>query len=180
MLCLELHSPKGTTMKLGEGVEAAIHCTALLGALPQGAVLPAAALAEKYGLSPSYLLKTLKLLVADGILTSISGPLGGYRLARGAEEITLRDIVLSVSGHAPAFRCQDIRRNGPCAGLDDGAFPRPCGISVAMLKAEAAYRDALAQTSIADLVQEYQETSSAPARAAQGAFLQSAVRGRGE
>ena len=144
-------------MKLGEGVEAAIHCTATLAGLPDKAVLSAASLAEYFGLSASYLVKHLKALVAQGILVSVPGPNGGYRLKGTPEEITLLDIVLAVEGREPAFRCQEIRRNGPCAELGDSAFPAPCGINRAMLKAEQAYRAVLAETRISDLVRQFRE-----------------------
>lgn len=138
-------------MKLGDGVEAAIHCTAVLAGIEGDATLPAAALAEYHGLSASYLLKHLKALVADGILDSVPGPAGGYRLGRRPEKITLLDIVLAVEGREPAFRCADIRRRGP-APLPASAYRQPCGIKVAMLKAEQAYRAALAETRLSDLV----------------------------
>lgn len=44
-------------MKLSEGVEQAIHCTAFLAGLSEDGVLSAAALAELHGVSTSYLLK---------------------------------------------------------------------------------------------------------------------------
>ncbi len=137
-------------MKLSDGVEWAIHCAMLLGALPAGATLSGKALAEFHGVAESYLLKHLKALAAAGILDSVTGPQGGYRLARPAERISLLDIVLAVEGDRPAFRCTEIRRRGPCA-LEDAAYPRPCGINTAMLKAEAAYRDALAREDLKSL-----------------------------
>jgi len=69
-------------MKLGEGVEAAIHSAAALAGLEAGATIPGSALAGQFGLSPSYLLKHLQALTAAGILESVPGPAGGYRLAR--------------------------------------------------------------------------------------------------
>ncbi len=145
-------------MKLSDGVETALHCTASLAGLPEGAVLPAAAMAAGFEVSPSYLVKHLKALVADGILISEPGPTGGYRLGRAASEITFLDIVLAVEGPQHAFRCKEIRRNGPCR-LGDDAFPAPCGIKLAMWKAEAAYRAALADVTIASIVEDFVETS---------------------
>ena len=43
----------------------------------------------------------------------------------------------------PAFRCTEIRRNGPC-GLKPADCRRPCEIAAAFAGAEAAYREALA------------------------------------
>ena len=104
-------------MKLGEGVEAAIHCAATLAGLEGAATLPGSALAEQFGLSASYLLKHLQALTAAGILESVPGPAGGYRLARAPERISLLDVVLAVEGALPAFRCGEIRRNGLCEAL---------------------------------------------------------------
>lgn len=141
-------------MKLSDGVEAAIHCVAVMAGIPEQSVMPASALAEHHGLSSSYLLKHLKTLVASGILESVPGPSGGYRLARNPEDITLLDIVLAVEGDEPAFRCREIRQKGPCR-LDASAFPKPCGIKRAMLRAEDAYRAALAATRLSDIVTEF-------------------------
>lgn len=145
-------------MKLGDGVETAIHCVAVLAGLTDGAVMPTAALAEHYDVSPSYLAKHLKALVAGHVLVSVPGPAGGYQLAKDPAEISLLDVVLAIEGRDPAFRCKDIRRNGPCVP-DDSAFPKPCGIKRAMLKAEQTYRAELAAVSIQDLVTDFQETS---------------------
>lgn len=145
-------------MKLGDGVETAIHCVAVLAGLTSGAVMPTAALAEHYDVSPSYLAKHLKALVAGHVLVSVPGPTGGYHLAKSPTEISLLDVVLAIEGREPAFRCKDIRRNGPCTP-DDSAFPKPCGIKLAMLKAEQTYRAELAAVSIQDLVTEFVQTS---------------------
>jgi Rrf2 family protein len=141
-------------MKLGEGVEASIHCVALLAGLDEGRSLSAAALAEFHGVSPTYLLKHLKELVHAGILQSVPGPNGGYRMARAPERVSLIDIVLAVEGPQPAFRCAEIRRRGPGAP-DATAYTKPCGINAAMLRAERAYRDALAAVSLAEVVADY-------------------------
>ena len=141
-------------MKLGEGVEAAIHCAATLAGVEDGATMPGAALAAQFGLSPSYLLKHLQALTAAGILESVPGPAGGYRLARAPGRISLLDIVLAVEGAAPAFRCGEIRQAGPAA-LPASAYVKPCGIKVAMLRAEKAYRAALAEEKLSDIVADF-------------------------
>lgn len=157
-------------MKLGEGVEAAIHCAALLAGVEKGATLSGAALAEMHGLSPSYLLKHLNALTAAGVLESVSGPAGGYRLARSAERITLLDIVLAIEGAQPAFRCGEIRQRGPVK-LPASAYARPCGISVAMLRAEKAYRAALAESRLSDIVAAYLAEADPRSVTASGAFI---------
>lgn len=138
-------------MKLGDGVEQAIHSVGMLAGLSEGGVLSAAALAEFHGVSTSYLLKHLQSLSSAGIVATVPGPKGGYRLARPTDNITLLDIVLAVEGPQPAFRCAEIRQRGPNP-LPGRYFTKPCGINAAMLKAEKVYRAELAKTTIADIL----------------------------
>ncbi|MFK0331057.1 RrF2 family transcriptional regulator [Rhizobium sp. NPDC090275] len=158
-------------MKLGDGVEQAIHSVAMLSGLSEGGVLSAAALAEFHGVSTSYLLKHLQALSGAGILHTVPGPKGGYRLARPAEKVTLLDIVLAVEGPAPAFRCNEIRQRGPNPA-PDRFFAKPCNISAAMLKAERVYRAELAKTTIADLGAELAEIDDGTIAARSCAFLE--------
>lgn len=137
-------------MKLGDGVEQAVHSVLLLSSLTSTGVLSAIALAEYHGVSASYLLKHLQALAGAGILQSVPGPKGGYRLARAPERITLLDIVLAVEGPEPAFRCAEIRQRGP-SPLQSRFYKTPCAVNVAMLKAEQAYRSELRKVTIADL-----------------------------
>lgn len=137
-------------MKLGDGVEQAIHCVLLLSGLSENGVLSAAALAEFHGVSPSYLLKHLQAMAGAGLLESVPGPKGGYRLARPADKITLLDVVLAVEGPEPAFRCGEIRQRGP-SPVAAHFFKSPCAVNAAMLKAERAYRAELKKITVADL-----------------------------
>ena len=138
-------------MKLSDGVEQAIHSVTMLSGLAEDGVLSAAALAEFHGISASYLLKHLQALSGAGLLSTVPGPKGGYRLAKTPEEITLLDIVLAVEGPQPAFRCAEIRRRGP-SPLPERYFTRPCQINAAMLRAERAYRAELAAVRISDIL----------------------------
>ncbi|SIQ03640.1 transcriptional regulator, BadM/Rrf2 family [Rhizobium sp. RU35A] len=140
-------------MKLGDGVEQAIHCVGLLSGVEGEGVLSAAALAEFHGVSTSYLLKHLQALSGAGLLETVPGPKGGYRLAKSPADISLLDIVLAVEGPQPAFRCAEIRQQGPNP-LPSRYFTKPCGINAAMLKAERAYRAELAKVSMADILRE--------------------------
>lgn len=137
-------------MKLGDGVEQAVHCVLLLSGLSEDGVLSAAALAEFHGVSPSYLLKHLQALAGAGLLESVPGPKGGYRLARPVDRITLLDIVVAVEGEAPAFRCAEIRQRGP-SPVAAHFFKAPCAVNAAMLKAERAYRAELKKVTVAEL-----------------------------
>lgn len=132
-------------------MEWCIHCCTVLAFLPAGAALPAARLAEYHGVPAAYLAKHLQALSRAGIVESVPGPRGGYRLARPATEVSLLDVVDAVEGAEPAFRCTEIRRRGPAAVSDRRAYAAPCAIAGAMGRAEAAWRAELAATSVGDL-----------------------------
>jgi Rrf2 family protein len=140
-------------MKLSDGVEQAIHCVGMLAGLSEDGVLSAAALAEFHGVSASYLLKHMQALSGAGLVATVPGPRGGYRLAKEPRQITLLDIVLAVEGPAPAFRCAEIRQRGPNP-LPGRYFTKPCRINAAMLKAEKAYRAELAKVTMASILEE--------------------------
>ncbi len=136
-------------MKTLEGVEWAAHACAVLAGLSPGASLNAAALAEFHELPPAYMAKHLQALVRAGVLTASRGGGGGYRLARPADEISLWDVQAAIEGPGPSFRCQDIRRNGPCAGCAPASLP--CDIASAFHAADAAYRAQLKTVSVAEI-----------------------------
>jgi Rrf2 family protein len=54
--------------------------------------------AQARGLPERFLLKVLQPLVRVGILNSIKGPNGGYRLAKPATKVTMLDIIEAVDG----------------------------------------------------------------------------------
>ena len=102
-------------MKLSDGVEWGVHACVVLAVLPPDAALPAARLAEYHGVPSAYLAKHLQALARAGVLETVKGPRGGYRLARPATDITVLDVVEAIDGDEPAFRCTEIRRRGPSA-----------------------------------------------------------------
>ena len=138
-------------MKLSEGVEWGVHCATLLAVLPPGSALPAGRLAEFHGVPTAYLAKHLQAMSRAGLLESVPGARGGYRLARPAASITMLDVVEAIDGVEPAFRCSEIRRRGPTA-RPAREYRVPCAIHAVMNRADDAWRTELRATSIADLV----------------------------
>ena len=138
-------------MKLSEGVEWGVHCGSVLAALPPGTALPAGRLAEFHGVPTAYLAKHLQAMSRAGILESVAGPRGGYRLARPAAEISILDVMEAIDGVEPAFRCTEIRRRGPSA-RPAREYRLPCAIHAAMNRADEAWRNELRVTSLDDIV----------------------------
>ena len=135
-------------MKLATGVEWAIHCCVVLS--QSDVPVPAQRLAEFHGVSRTYLAKSLQALSRAGLVASTEGRVGGYVLNRAPAAISVLDVVLAVEGDEPAFRCTEIRQNGPF-GLPQQKCVRPCGVAQVMADAEAAWRSSLAAVTIADL-----------------------------
>jgi DNA-binding IscR family transcriptional regulator len=59
-------------------------------------------------------------------------------------------VVLAIEGSEPAFRCTEIRQNGPLPASPT-VCRRPCGVNRVMQAAEQAWRAALREVTIADL-----------------------------
>jgi Rrf2 family protein len=137
-------------MKMGRGVEWAVHSCVNMSWTPPGEAVNSARLAALYNLPAAYLNKQLQTLVRAGVLTSISGPRGGFHLARPPESITVLDVVLAVEGPEPAFRCEGILGAFPDADPEEN-FVRSCLISQAMRHAELVWRQALARQTIAGI-----------------------------
>jgi Rrf2 family protein len=140
-------------VKISEGVEWGLHCLTLLATVPSDRALPAGRLAEFHGVPAPYLAKHLQALSRAGLVATVPGRRGGYQLARPAAEVTVLEVVLAIDGPAPAFTCTEIRRRGP-AGLPDRHYRTLCGVHRTMARAEDAYRQVLAATTVADLVQD--------------------------
>ncbi len=137
-------------MQLSKGVEWAVHSCTMMAILPEGRGLSADALAQFFEVPSAYLAKQLQALRRANIVQSVRGQGGGYRLARSVDVISLWDIVAAVEGSATAFRCTEIRQNGPC-GLAKKDCKRPCEINSAFQEAEEAWRNVLKNRSLADI-----------------------------
>ena len=62
------------------------------------------AIAEAYGLSERFLIQIMLQLKAAGLVYSIRGPSGGYRLARPAAQTSLGTILDAIEGPEPPAR----------------------------------------------------------------------------
>jgi Rrf2 family protein len=161
-------------MRMSTGVEWAAHACALLATLPEDRGLPAAALAAFHDLPPSYMAKQLQALSKAGLVRSLRGPRGGYRLARPAGAITLWDVAAAIEGSERGFVCQEIRRRGPCRSSPESCRT-PCAIAAAFWAGEEAYREKLRSRRIGDLVREVARGADEPWRRRFSAWMAGAM-----
>ncbi|GIH21932.1 transcriptional regulator [Acrocarpospora phusangensis] len=140
-------------VRTGKGVEWAMHTLLNLAWSGDGEPVATAQLAAGHDLSVTYLNKQLQQLVRAGLLESVPGARGGFRLARPLAAISVLDVVLAIEGDAPLFRCTEIRRCGTIGRrCPEASFAEPCAVKTAMARAEAAWRQALAEQSLADVL----------------------------
>ena len=72
-------------------------------------------IAERQDISLSYLEQLFAKLRRGGLVTSVRGPGGGYRLARPANELRIADIIIAVDEPITATRCRKDSPKG-CTG----------------------------------------------------------------
>ena len=68
-------------------------------------------------ISDSYLEQLVRKLKKAGLVTSLRGAQGGYRLAKPAEEISVGDVLRALEGSIEAVSCQE-GENPSCVGKD--------------------------------------------------------------
>lgn len=139
-------------MRISQGVEWAMHATVLLAQAPEDSWIARRTIAEYYDLPEPYLAKYLQRLVAAGVLIATTGPRGGYRLAQAPEDITSLAVFEAIEGSAPAFTCQGLRHRGKGAATEEEC-KRECVIYTLVDSADNAWRDTLAERTVADLVE---------------------------
>jgi Rrf2 family protein len=88
-------------MKLSRAAGYALAALVYLTRQQEEKPLPSHKIADKSGLSEKYLLKALKPLAMAGMLRSVKGPRGGYRLNRPAKDISVLEVVEAVDGPLP-------------------------------------------------------------------------------
>ncbi|MGG0797051.1 RrF2 family transcriptional regulator [Brevibacillus laterosporus] len=95
-------------------------------------------LAEAQGVSPTYLSKILTRLVKAGMIESVSGANGGYRLSRKKDDITFLDIIHAIEGTSSLFECDFLHGD-------------ECLIQAVMIEAEQKMESHLKKMKLADL-----------------------------
>lgn len=76
------------------GVHAMVHIAGQKPDVPQASH----DIARVHKIPERFLLKVLKPMVSAGLLSSVKGPHGGYRLAKPAAQISLLDVIEAVEG----------------------------------------------------------------------------------
>lgn len=125
-------------MKYSQATDYALHAMLYMVTVASDKPAGVQLLAEKLGVSQTYLSKMMTKLVKAGLIQSAPGANGGYRLRRKSEEISFLDIIHAIEGTASFFECS----------LDHGS---ECLIQQVVIDAERQMEQYLENTKIADL-----------------------------
>jgi Rrf2 family cysteine metabolism transcriptional repressor len=107
-------------------------------------------IARKEGISVAYLEQLLNRLRRAGLIESIRGPKGGYRLADDPDKLTVRDIVKTLDGEIVPVHCIEAKKNrkGACKKTKD------CVPKIVWFKLHKAIDDCLNSITLEDLCRE--------------------------
>ena len=116
------------------------------------------AVAEAEALPLSYLEHLVAKLRQAGLVSSVRGAHGGYRLAMPAADIAMLDVVQALEGPIAPMECFHADREGRvlCSHETDG--DRACATKFLWTRVHGGVTKALAGTTLADLV-EFSEAS---------------------
>jgi Rrf2 family protein len=110
--------------------------------------LSARRIADQYGLPVALLMNILKDLQQAGIVQSVRGPSGGYRLAKDSNQISLLDVVHAVDGPVRVAQCTD-----PLAIVGQGCpIQNACPIRQPIHRLEEHLTGFLDRVTLADLL----------------------------
>jgi len=130
---------------LSQTSEHAIRAVLFLAQQPVDEHVPADRVAAALGAPANYLGKTLNRLARSGLLASVRGPAGGFRLLRRPEDITLADVAGSVDEAPPPARIC-LLGNRPCQAAS------PCAAHGRWSALRQSLWAPLGHTTIADLL----------------------------
>lgn len=129
-------------MKFSKATNYALHTMLMLFTVSPDKPIRVQQLAESQDVSPTYLSKILTKLVKAGMIESISGANGGYRLSSKKDDITFLDIIHAIEGTASLFEC-------------DFVHGEECSIQAIMKEAEEKMHGYLKKMKLADLAQQH-------------------------
>ncbi|GGO31219.1 Rrf2 family transcriptional regulator [Deinococcus humi] len=111
-----------------------------------GEAVPLKDVSGRQGLSQHYLEQIASNLRRAGFIRSIRGAHGGYRLARPADQINAYDVVTALEGSIAPVQC--VEDDHTCESQN------VCGTQDLWFRVDAALRDVLGGTTLADLIEQ--------------------------
>jgi len=125
-------------LAVSEAATIALHAAAILAA-NRGHLVSAHQIVERIGVSGAHLSKVLQRLAKQGIVESVRGPKGGFRLAREPTDVTLLNVYEAVEGTLELTTC--LMSEPLCGDLG-------CMFGSVLVDASRMVHDRLSQTTL--------------------------------
>jgi Rrf2 family protein len=113
-----LHGLGGQVLLYSRAAQYAVQAVLLLAIQPEGKLLRIKEIGKELDIPGPFLAQIFHKLAKYGILYSMKGPTGGFRLARPADEISVNDIVEGVDGKVNTQECvmglKECTSDAPC------------------------------------------------------------------
>lgn len=116
------------------------------------------ALAQKQGVSTSYLEQMISSLKKAGLIVGARGAMGGYELSRAPEQIDVGNVLKALEGGTELV---------DCVGTENAACENACLCSARPLwiKLQSRINDVLCSTTLKDMADDYRSQLSRQAEA---------------
>jgi Rrf2 family protein len=98
-------------LRLSKKADYALIAMKHLATRPDAASASAREIAEQYDIPVELMAKVLQRLARRGLLASLQGTRGGYRLARGSSQISVADIIQAIDGPFTVTACSTEAEN---------------------------------------------------------------------
>lgn len=105
-------------------------------------------IAKRQNISDSYLEQLVRKMKKEGLIVSIRGAQGGYKLAKPAEEISVGDVLRALEGNLNAVTCGDDQEKGHCQGSD------LCVARIVWERINESIKDVVDSIKLSELVEE--------------------------
>lgn len=120
--------------------------TVQFGDLAHARVVNTKEIAEEYHIPVELLAKVLQTLAKQGVIESHNGPKGGYLLARGANKITIAQVLEAIEGPLGITDCSHEKDGSTCLQMDY------CNIRNPLLKIQDSIYQMLNSMTIEDII----------------------------
>jgi Rrf2 family protein len=130
--------------KLSEAASIALHSMVYMAAKKSRVTVPE--ISHDLRVSEAHLSKVLQRLLKNGLVKSIRGPRGGYRVAKSADEVSLKDVYEAVEGKL---------KNSKCLFQDRRCESKKCIMGDALTESSRIFNNYLEQTKLSDITGTY-------------------------
>src|ERR1700722_2155483 len=136
------------------GVRVMVELARRAGNAPDGveSVVPLAEIAEHDGLPLAYLEHLVARLRKAGLIDSRRGSRGGYMLARGAEQITMAEVVEALEGSIAPIECISQASDGRVVCSRESDPDHVCPTKLLWTRVRFSIVRTLRETTLADLM----------------------------